>query len=147
MENNDFNTIEKDEAQERDDRFDYGFGDAPEEPQVTPVTDVKVSVPELTDEELINESKIRYYRRQLVFALLGIFLSFMFGIGIVFSFVSLISSSKLRSGTNSTIIKWAFYLSIVGLILNAFVIVAFSAFSVLGPAAPPEPVPEAFFGR
>ena len=108
-------------------------------PTFTPVAARSVIVPDLTDEQLIKESKINYYRTQLAFALFGIAFSYLFGIGIIFSLIALIGSARLKGKVKSSAIKWAFYLSVVGLIVNVLTIAAYIAFGILGPVDPNPP--------
>ena len=111
-----------------------------DEPNFVSVAAKEVIVSEPTSEQILKETKIAFFRRQLTLALFGIFFSFAFGAGIIFSIIALVKSVALKKSTKSTIVKWTFWLSIVGLILNAFFIITLFVF--MGSRPIEEPVVE-----
>lgn len=106
------------------------------EPEYVSVAAKEVIVPEASYDQILKESKIAFYSRQLILALLGIAFSFVFGFGIIFSLIAFARSVGLLKSSKSTFIKWAFWLSIVGFIINLFFIVTFITFVSIGPIDP-----------
>ena len=75
-------------------------------------------------DRLIAEARERSRKRTLTMALLGLTLSLVFGIGIVFSIIGLIRASFGLRKSDSQTLKWARYVSILGIILSGAFIVA-----------------------
>ena len=104
----------------------------------TPIALREVRVAELNDEQLEKEDRNAFFRRQLVYSLFGLFLSPFFGIGFILSLMGLIGSLRLKKGSNSTILHWAFVIAVVGIIVNVAVFFILATYIRNAPAFPPQ---------
>ena len=108
------------------------------EPCFTPVASCEVILPELNDEQIKKEEKLKSYRGKLILALLGLILSPFYGSGFIFSLIGFIMSVKLAKSTKSTTIRWALTLSIIGLAINIAVFLILSIYLRTAPPIPAE---------
>ncbi len=78
--------------------------------------------------ELILHARERYVKTSLVFALLGLFFSLFYGLGIVFSVIAFVRSAAGLKKYKSSTLVWARALSITGALLSLIFIFAVTIF-------------------